>query len=43
MPLCQESLLIGDVSYHDYMGIFINPEEKEKLARNLGPINKVHN
>ncbi|KAK3876889.1 hypothetical protein Pcinc_018353 [Petrolisthes cinctipes] len=41
MPLCQESLLIGDVSYHEYMGIFINPEEKEKLARNLGPINKV--
>ncbi|XP_071524299.1 protein hu-li tai shao isoform X2 [Panulirus ornatus] len=41
MPLSQESLLIGDVSYHDYQGIFVNPEEKEKLARDLGPINKV--
>ena len=41
MPLSQESLLIGDVSYHDYHGIFVNPEEKEQLQRNLGPLNKV--
>nr|XP_053630858.1 protein hu-li tai shao-like isoform X3 [Cherax quadricarinatus] len=41
MPLSQESLLLGDISYHEYQGIFVNPEEKEKLARNLGPINKV--
>lgn len=41
MPLSQESLLIGDVSYHEYQGIFVNQEEKDKLARNLGPINKV--
>ncbi|XP_064114096.1 protein hu-li tai shao-like isoform X5 [Macrobrachium nipponense] len=41
LPLSQESLLVGDVSYHDYQGIFVNPEEKEKLARDLGPINKV--
>nr|XP_045592626.1 protein hu-li tai shao-like isoform X6 [Procambarus clarkii] len=41
MPLSQESLLIGDVSYHEYQGIFVNIEEREKLARSLGPINKV--
>lgn len=41
MSLSQEALLIGDISYHEYQGIFVNPEEKDKLARNLGPINKV--
>ncbi|KAG0728377.1 Protein hu-li tai shao [Chionoecetes opilio] len=41
MPLCQESLLVGDISYHEYQGIFVNQEERDKLARNLGPINKV--
>ncbi|XP_076064528.1 adducin 1-like protein hts isoform X8 [Oratosquilla oratoria] len=41
LPLCQEAALIGEVSYHDYCGIFVNVEEKEKLARNLGAINKV--
>ncbi|XP_068236655.1 protein hu-li tai shao isoform X7 [Palaemon carinicauda] len=41
LPLSQESLLVGDISYHDYQGIFINPDEKEKVARDLGPINKV--
>lgn len=41
MPLSQEALLIGDISYHEYQGIFVNQEEKDKLARNLGPINKV--
>ncbi|MPC25871.1 Alpha-adducin [Portunus trituberculatus] len=41
MSLSQESLLIGDISYHEYQGIFVNQEERDKLARNLGPINKV--
>ncbi|XP_050718270.1 protein hu-li tai shao-like isoform X12 [Eriocheir sinensis] len=41
MSLSQEALLIGDISYHEYQGIFVNQEEKDKLARNLGPINKV--
>ena len=41
MPLSQESLLVGDISYHEYQGIFVNQEERDKLARNLGPINKV--
>ncbi|KAA0189791.1 hypothetical protein HAZT_HAZT006994 [Hyalella azteca] len=41
LPLSQESLLFGDVSYHTYQGIFVNPEEKEQLVRDMGPINKV--
>lgn len=34
-------LFIGEVSTHAYLGGFLDPEEKDKLARNLGPINKV--
>merc|ERR1712215_508383 len=41
LPLCQESLVVGDVSYHEYRGIFVNPEEKELLKKNLGVMNKV--
>ena len=41
LPLSQEALICGDVSYHDYNGILVEAEEKEKLQRNLGPKNKV--
>ena len=41
LPVSQESCLIGEVSYHDYYGILIDPEERELIARNLGPVNKV--
>jgi len=41
LPLSQESCIIGEVSYHDYFGILIDPEERELIARNLGPVNKV--
>ncbi|XP_076364017.1 protein hu-li tai shao-like isoform X2 [Tachypleus tridentatus] len=41
LPISQEAAIIGDVSYHDYQGILVNPAEREILARNLGPINKV--
>lgn len=41
LPLSQESLVFGDVSYHSYHGLFVNADEKELLIRNLGPINKV--
>ena len=43
LPLSQESCLIGEVSYHDYFGILVDPEERELIARNLGPVNKVNN
>lgn len=41
LPLSQESLVIGEVSQHHYLGSVSEPEEKEKIARNLGPMNKV--
>lgn len=41
LPLSQESIVIGEVSQHSYPGSVSEPEEKEKLARNLGPVNKV--
>ena len=41
LPLSQESCLIGDVSYHAYNGIVIDPAERESLAKDLGPNNKV--
>ncbi|KAF3429772.1 hypothetical protein E2986_07480 [Frieseomelitta varia] len=41
LPIGQESIVIGEVSTHQYIGGFFEPEEKEKIARNLGPMNKV--
>lgn len=41
LPISQESVVIGEVSTHPYIGALNDPEEKEKIARNLGPINKV--
>ena len=29
------------MSYHDYRGIACNEEEREELAHDLGPVNKV--
>ncbi|CAG2176558.1 unnamed protein product [Oppiella nova] len=37
----QEAAILGDVSYHDYNGLLIDPEEREQIGRNLGPFNKV--
>ncbi|XP_015116504.1 uncharacterized protein LOC107040785 isoform X3 [Diachasma alloeum] len=41
LPIGQESIVIGEVSTHQWIGEAVEPEEKEKIARNLGPINKV--
>jgi len=41
LPLSQESALIGDVSYHSYNGIVVDPNERDSLAKDLGPNNKV--
>ena len=35
--LCQ----LGEVSYHDFRGIFTNEEEKESIVKDLGDKNKV--
>ncbi|XP_070153808.1 uro-adherence factor A isoform X2 [Polyergus mexicanus] len=41
LPIGQESIVIGEVSTHQYIGGSVEPEEREKIARNLGPINKI--
>lgn len=41
LPLCPEAALIGDVSYFDYSGGFVDLEQRDKLRRALGPNNKV--
>ncbi|XP_035218260.1 protein hu-li tai shao-like isoform X3 [Stegodyphus dumicola] len=41
LPVSQEAALIGDVSYHDYQGILVDTNEREQIARDLGPVNKV--
>ncbi|XP_044737233.1 protein hu-li tai shao isoform X2 [Chrysoperla carnea] len=41
LPISQESVVIGDVSTHTYLGGSLEPEEREKIGRNLGPMNKV--
>lgn len=39
--ISQESALLGDISYHDYQGIVIDTQERDLIARDLGPVNKV--
>lgn len=34
-------IILGEVSAHLYLGGHLDAEEKDKLARNLGPINKI--
>ncbi|XP_023717393.1 protein hu-li tai shao isoform X5 [Cryptotermes secundus] len=41
LPLCHGAIVIGEVSQHPYLGGLFEPEEREKIARNLGPMNKV--
>lgn len=41
LPISQESIVIGEISTHPYVGGLAEPEEREKIARNLGPMNKI--
>ena len=41
LPISQEAAIVGDISYHDYHGILVDPTEKDLIIRNLGPFNKV--
>jgi adducin len=41
LPISQEAAILGDISYHDYHGILVDPAEKDLIIRNLGPFNKV--
>lgn len=41
LHISKESALVGDVSHYAYPGSTVDPNEKDKIARSLGPINKV--
>lgn len=41
LPLSQDAIMVGPVSYHDFQGILSDEAEKESLIKDLGPVNKV--
>ena len=41
LPICQEALVIGPVSYHDYQAVTDEDEQRQAIAQDLGPTNKV--
>ena len=41
LPICHEAIVLGDVSMYDYEGPLNTQDAKDKLARTLGPNNKV--
>lgn len=41
LPISQEAMICGNVSYHDYGGILIEEEMKKKIEQDLGPENKI--
>jgi len=41
LPLSQEALIVGEVSYHNYQGILVDAKEKKAIQKHLGPTNKV--
>ncbi|BFY97952.1 hypothetical protein BsWGS_00994 [Bradybaena similaris] len=41
LAMSQEALICGNVSYHDFHGVAVDADERERLARNLGVHNKI--
>ncbi|XP_039264443.2 alpha-adducin-like isoform X2 [Styela clava] len=41
LPVSQEALIIGDVSYHNFMGLAVDLKERKMLIKHMGPNNKV--
>lgn len=41
LPLTYDSIVLGEISTHQYTGCLTDVEEREKLVRNLGPVSKV--
>ena len=41
LPISQEAILCGDVSYFDFKGAITDSDESDRVARALGPRNKV--
>lgn len=36
LPVSQESVLVGHVSYHDFYGVLVDKAERELIIKNLG-------
>ncbi len=41
LPISHEGMIIGDASYFEYTGLLVDQEERDKLARTLGPASKI--
>jgi len=41
LPISQEAMIVGPVSYHELQGILDDENEREALARDLSSSNKV--
>ncbi|XP_047128272.1 alpha-adducin isoform X1 [Hydra vulgaris] len=41
LRISQESIIVGNVSYHDYYGIIVDDMEKEIIKNDLGPKNMI--
>ena len=41
LPVSQEAISLGEPSYSVFSGDMTDPTERDKLARALGPVNKV--
>ncbi|EYC31971.1 hypothetical protein Y032_0003g1335 [Ancylostoma ceylanicum] len=39
LPLCQESMIVGPVAYHDYQGILVDYNERESIVKDMGNYN----
>ncbi|CAH1259342.1 ADD1 [Branchiostoma lanceolatum] len=40
LPMSQEALLLGEISYHPYSGILVDQTERKAITKNLGTKNK---
>jgi adducin len=36
LSVSQESVLVGNVSYHDFYGVLVDKAERETIIKNLG-------
>uniref|UniRef100_A0A915JYK3 Class II aldolase/adducin N-terminal domain-containing protein n=1 Tax=Romanomermis culicivorax TaxID=13658 RepID=A0A915JYK3_ROMCU len=41
LPISQDAIMVGPVSYHDFQGIVNDEKERESLVKDLGSVNKV--
>ena len=41
LPLSQDAILLGQISYHDFNGVLVDEKEIESIGRDMGPTNKV--